>query len=131
MALTESERQRVLIHLGYPGTPGGVLVAGGLSWPSQRSNVAEYQMERLTGDGVDRVKTILDVMDGIEERLARAQSRLAVESVGAIAIRQDEMQALEGETARWRKKLALTIGCYESKEVSGGNNGINISRRGI
>ena len=126
--LTESERQRILIHLGYPATPGGVLVGGGTSFPSQRTHVAENQMERLTADGETRVRKILVIMDGIETRLEKAQSRLAVTDVENIKIRRDEPSALEAEYSRWQRKLADTIGCYTAETSSGSGGGINVRR---
>lgn len=65
---------------------------------------------------IQRVRCILDILDGIEGNLVKAQQQLAVDSVGSIQLHPLRAQgklstdSLEKEYSRWAKRLADILG---------------------
>lgn len=120
--LTEAEKERVRYHLGYMGTSfGGNQAAASLSFGIPRPVQTMFLVEDaiqvlLTNELVcQRVRRVLAVLDGIEEKLAAATCQLGVESVGDIKLRGAEpgrtvTDMLEREYVRWAKRLADILG---------------------
>ena len=110
MALTDEEKQRVRYFLGYPSVAPAVGINFGIPKPIQTLFLVEVAMNNLLPVAEDKVRSILNIMDGIECRLVDAQERLAAKSLDNLTMRADETDALEGEYYRWGGRLADTLG---------------------
>jgi hypothetical protein len=110
MSLSPSERERVKYHLGYLGTSTAASIQYGLSRPIQTLFLVESAMTNVMEESVDRIRRILHVMDGIEEKLVEAQDRLAAMRLGDLELRETEPDQLEHEYARWGNRLADLLG---------------------
>lgn len=110
MALTDEEKQRVRYFLGYPSVTPAVGITFGVPRPIQTLFLVELAMNNLLSVAEDKVRSILNIMDGIECRLVDAQERLAAKSLDNLTMRADETDALEAEYYRWGGRLADTLG---------------------
>jgi hypothetical protein len=125
MALTEDEKSRILIHLGFAGVDTFTTATGPLvSVVTYRTN-AEAQLEHLNATGEARIRTLLlPTMDALEARMVKAQRRLAVSQLGEITLRKTEISDLEREIRRWGVRIAETLGCnpnpYAERYSGGG-----------
>lgn len=128
MALTDSEKERVRYHLGYPEVQPAASITFGIPRPIQTAFLVESAMNLLLPVAEDRVRSIVGVMDGIECRLIDAQDRLAAKRIDQLELRDDEPSQLENEYQRWGFRLADTLGvpvyAYSTKYRRGGNKTI-------
>lgn len=115
MALTAEEQSKVMRHLGFAEVEGYTSAAGPVVIQYAVRTNAEAQMARLTSNGETRARSILTSLDAIEVRMVKATKRLAVTQLGRIAIRQDELKALEAEYRRWGWRLAECLGCEPNR----------------
>lgn len=132
MALTDSEKERVRYHLGYPEVQPAASITFGIPRPIQTAFLVESAMNLLLPVAEDRVRSIVGVLDGIECRLIDAQDRLAAKRIDSLELRDDEPSQLEAEYQRWGFRLADTLGvpvyAYSTKYRRGGNKTItNVS----
>lgn len=130
MPFTLAERAKIRTHLGY----GNVSLTGslqfGLPRPIQTIFLVETAMTQIIAEAEERVRSILNVMDGVECRLIEAQDRLAAEALGNLKTRLDEPERLEKEYVRWGFRLAdeLMVPIYPystryAKYLYGGGGG--------
>lgn len=110
MALTTQERERVRYHLGYLQVQPAAAMTFGLPRPIQTFFILESAMDRILEVAIPRVRRILDVLDGVECRLERAQARLAASQLGDLHTRENEPDLLEREYDRWAYRLADIFG---------------------
>lgn len=123
MALTQSEKDRAMLHLGFSGTTQYSSAAGPIVAQYPLRTNAAFQLDRVTTEGELRVRTILEKLDYIESLLTDAQDRMAVTSLGEIHIQEAEASKLEDEYRRWGLRLAECIGAQPnlfSQRYSGG-----------
>lgn len=127
--LTDSEKSRVRRHLGYPEVTAGSAYAMGMVIPLQPLFLVDSAMGKLTVDGVNRVRELLGVLDGLEQKMLKAACYVVVNRIGEIEMRpatgQQGTDLLEREYIRWAKRLADCLGApyYAiSEKFSGGNN---------
>lgn len=67
-------------------------------------------LNRLLETSLDRLRCIVQVLDGIEDKLVAAQLRLAASRLEDIELREDEPDRLEHEYRRWGYRLSNLIG---------------------
>jgi hypothetical protein len=104
--LDDREKERIRYHLGYLNVGSAASLQFGLPRPIQTLFIVEEAMIQLLEVGLPRVRRILNILDGIEERLVSAQRRLAAEKLGELTIRYQEPDLLEHEYWRWSSRLA-------------------------
>lgn len=108
--LTDDEKERVRYHLGYPQVQPAAAMTFGLPTPVQTLFLVDSAMNRLIQHAEDRVRKILTILDGIEDKLVDAQDRLAAERLEELTLREDEPNRLEAEYLRWAQRLANMLG---------------------
>lgn len=110
MPLSDYEKQRIRYHLGYPALTDAASVSFGVPTMNQTNFLVESALLRLLEPALEQVRSISNVMDGIEKQLVSAQGRLRAEKLEELTLRGDECDALEGEYRRWGYRLADVIG---------------------
>jgi hypothetical protein len=110
MALTAEEKMRATYHLGYMGVQSAASLSYGIPRPIQTLFLVEVALNNLMPIFEDKVRRIINIMDGVECRLVDAQERLAASQLDSLKTRADEPQALEIEYQRWGLRLADTLG---------------------
>jgi len=111
MPLTPDERIRVKWHLGYPLQDLGTSMALGTPLPVEYLFVVEDCMSRITEGAIPILRQILNILDGINERLVRAQGHLAASKLGELETRENEPGLLRKEYRDWGGQLAGVLGC--------------------
>lgn len=127
--LTPAEKARTRYHLGYLGVQVADSLAFGQPVPIQTLFILEAAMDNLILEHVPKVRSLLDVLDGIECRLIAAADRLAASALGELKLRDNEPDQLEEEYFRWAGRLADILGCpfyaysnrFKGKGPSGGS----------
>lgn len=110
MSLSLDERSRVRYHLGYMEVQPAAAIVYGIPRPVQTLFLVEEAMTMLMETGVNRIRRVLGIMDGIEVKLVEAQDRLAADALGDLKIRAQETEMLEKEYQRWGWRLADILG---------------------
>lgn len=137
-ALNETEKARVLMHLGYPLVDDLATFNTGLPPDSLQTLFrAKEQVTRInTQFGVDRVLKLLTSLDECECRIDDGRKWLRAEQLDGMKIRGDNLEMLYRERYRWACELANTIGAdvypYAEKYerfVDQGGAGINVPVR--
>lgn len=135
MALTDAERHRVRKHLGYPSVSQAASLSLGVPAAYDTMFLVEGAMDRLLALAEGDVRSHLQVMDGIDEKLIAAQCRVGVEAVDGIKLRDEEPDKLEREYWRWACRLAdiLAVGLYpySARFVKHQGGGVNIPVRRV
>jgi len=127
MALNDSERERTRYHLGYLSVGTAAALSFGEPRPIQTLFLVDLAMDRLLVASEDRVRRILGVMDGIEEKLIAAQDRLAADKLDELVLRKTEPEELETEYVRWGGRLADILGApfyHYSTRYKGRSGGV-------
>lgn len=134
MALTEDDKSRARHHLGYLsvaqastyflGTPSGV----------QTQFMIEAAWDRLLPSGYKRFRLLLDRLEGIESQIEGDTENLAVDKLGDIELRKDELPELIKRYRWWQNGLANLLGIqpnpYDQRFMSwSGGSGINVPVR--
>lgn len=113
-SLSLQERERVRYHLGYLNTSFAGSIQFGLPRPIQTLFIVEDAMTLLVDEfAVERVRRMLQILDGIECRLVAAQDRLAAAKLDEITLERQQLQEpdlLEKEYYRWGGRLADHLG---------------------
>jgi hypothetical protein len=129
MALTAEEREAVRYHLGYPEISAATVLQGGIPTPVTPYFMLESALDHLVTGGEDRVRNILRVLVGIEQKLVDAQDYLAAASIESITLRGAEpgrthTDLLEREATRWATRLAnvLAVPLYPGANRFGGRS---------
>lgn len=114
--LTESEKERIRYHLGYMETSFAASMQLGIPRPVQTVYLLESAMTLLTQpQALQRVRCLLDQLDGLEAKLRAAPAHLAAAKVGAVELRpgkpgESYPDLLEREYVRWAGRLADVLG---------------------
>jgi hypothetical protein len=110
--LTVDEIERARYHLGYPEVAPVPSIQLGIPRAIQTAFLFELAVQNLVNNHAEnRVRRILNIMDGIETKLVDAQDRLAADQLEELKLRKEEPWQLEGEYQRWGYRLAETLGC--------------------
>jgi hypothetical protein len=135
--LTEADKERCRYHMGYMETSQGASLSFGMARPVQTMFLLDQAMLLLQDqNAVNRVKCLLDTLDGIEEQMRRALKTLGVESLGSIKMRsgvagQTFTDILEREYTRWAGRLADVLGAPRyGYSVRSRNSGPGMISRG-
>lgn len=105
MPLTLQERARVKTALGYGNVSAGASLSFGFARPIQTMFIVEDAMNLVTEEGVQRVRTVLGILDQIECRLVQALTLLDVVQVGEVKPNLEVCDRLEVEYVRWVNRL--------------------------
>lgn len=99
MALTEKQKHKVIFYLGWAGR---TIISGSTHFNSvvnDRLNGTNTEMESL-------VKTMLENLEKLDERLKAAQCRASTVSVGDITLNNNEIALLKKERTRLIRELS-------------------------
>ena len=110
MAFTDEEKQRIRYHTGYMSVRSAASLSFGIPKPVQTLFLLESAMNLILPVAEDKVRQLLNVLDGIECRLIDAQTRMAAQSIDTLTMRKDEADSLEAEYRRWANRLADVMG---------------------
>lgn len=102
--------ERVRYHLGYPGVRQVGSASFGIVKSQSTAFLLETSMQQVMEAATDRVRSILNVMDGIERREVEAQKRLAASQIDTLKLREDELPRLRDELKAWGYRLADLLG---------------------
>lgn len=111
MALNAAERDRVRYHLGYQSVQQAASIQFGMPAATQTSFLVETAMNNIMAVAEERIRSYLNVLDGIESKLVCAQDRLAADTLEGLKLRGGEPDMLEDEYRRWAYRLADILGC--------------------
>ncbi|TXH58680.1 MAG: hypothetical protein E6Q97_01430 [Desulfurellales bacterium] len=135
VALTPDEKSRVRRHLGYPETTSVSAYAMGIPTTVQGMFLVDSAVDHLEDSAADRVRNLLAILDGMEQKILKAICTLTVESVGDIRMRGAQQgmtgtDLLEREYRRWAQRLADCLGVpmYPYTNRFGGGINIPVSR---
>lgn len=127
--LTNAEKSAVRRHLGFPEVESVSVYAMGMVIPMQGMYLVESAVDHLTTEGAARVRDLIGVLDGLEQKMLKAACYLTVERIGEIQMRAatgpQGTDLLEKEYIRWAKRLSDCLGVpyYPySEKFSGGMN---------
>lgn len=110
MPLSDEEKERARYHLGYPEVQAAASIQFGIPRPIQTAFLVESAFGLVIERAVPRIRSILQIMDGIEEKLVEAQDRLAAIQLEELHLRENEPDMLEREYVRWGMRLADLFG---------------------
>lgn len=108
--LSEEEKARILHHTGYVLTDPVASIQLGVPRASQPMFLVMSQFNRIPEAAVGLIRNYIAILDGIEAKLIEAMDRFAASKLGEITLRDNETSMLEGEYARWAKRLADDLG---------------------
>lgn len=130
--LSDGDKERTRYHLGYPTTTTVPTMAMGVPTARQPEFLLSRAMDNIQAIAIPRVLAQLQILDSIESQMVCAQKELAAEEVGSIKIRQDHIDQLAKEYARWSKRLADIFGVplypYSDKHAQGAGPRIRNAR---
>lgn len=106
MGFSNQEKEAIRYHLGYPNIGEATGLTAGVPQARQFLFLVEDAMNRVLPEAEARVRTIVGSLTNIEQQLIDGQCYLKGESVGDIKVRQDHLDRLEQEYARWSSRLA-------------------------
>lgn len=106
---TDQEKERVHYHLGYGSLDSAAALSFGLPITLQPLFIVDQALNITTVDAANRVRRLLNVLDGVDQKLIDAQDRLAAKRLDTLETRPDEPDALEREYYRWACRLADTL----------------------
>ena len=112
MAFTDEEKQRIRYHTGYMSVRSAASLSFGIPKPVQTLFLLESAMNLILPVAEDKVRQLLNVLDGIECRLIDAQTRMAAQSIDTLTMRKDEADSLgnsQESIAQSGKKHITTI----------------------
>ena len=132
--LSEAEKAMVRRHLGFPGTSAVSVYAMGMVIPMQGAFLVESAMDHLTEFSATRIRQLLGIVDGIEQKMLKAMCYLTVESIGNIKMRpaqagQTATDLLQREYVRWAMRISDELGVpyYPfASAFSGSGGGMNV-----
>lgn len=121
--LQESEKMRVRYHMGYPLTTFGNEQAAaslqyGMGVPRPTTFLLEMAIAQLltNPESLDQVRSLVAMLDKLEQLLQCAATQMAAEKVGEVTLRgakagETHTDMLEREYRRWQGRLADALGC--------------------
>ncbi len=131
MPLTDVERMSVREKLGYPAVTSTASIQFGVPALSQTNFLVENNTTKLLESALPRVRSILQKMDDIEQKLTDAQDRLAATALEDLKLRDNEPDLLEAEYRRWGYRLSDIVGApiypYSRRYMGGSNSIRNVS----
>lgn len=110
MALNDDEKAKVRRYLGYFNTGTAASIMLGVPRPAQPLFLVDMAMDLLLPPAEPRIRQILSIIDGTEQRLITAQKRLSATQLGELHLRDNEPDLLRKERKWWIKLLADELG---------------------
>lgn len=111
MPLTDGEKQKARYHLGYPSLSTAASIQFGQPALTQTNFLVESALGRVLETAIDQIRTYINVMDGIEQKLVEAQDRLAATQLEELKLNGKETDMLEAEYRRWGYRLSDILSC--------------------
>jgi hypothetical protein len=108
--ITEDEKNRIRHHTGYLITEPAAAIQLGYPRASQTQFLLEHAMNHVPEAGVGQIRNYIAILDNLENLLVEATTRFAAKRLGEIELRDNETDMIEGEYARWAKRLADDLG---------------------
>lgn len=102
MALTDTEKQKVLKYLGYPGK---VIVEGSTHY----HNTVAARLTNLTSDIETNVRACLTALDALETKYTASTGRMLVKKVGDIELNSDNEHSMLSKEHKRQKTLLSSI----------------------
>ncbi len=106
----DAEKERIRYHMGYLQVTPAAAITFGIPAPIQTMFLVESAMERVLPVAEDRIRKLITILDGIECREEGALDYLVVKQVDSITLRDDHVEKLEEQYAKWAAKLADVLG---------------------
>ena len=110
MAFTLQEKERIRYHLGYLNVTTASSITFGVPTPLQTLFIVDSAMDRVLPEGEDRVRTFVNILDGIECKMVEGQDFLPANRLGDLEIRVGHIDQLEEEYTRFAGRLADQLG---------------------
>ena len=111
VVFTDQEKEQILYHLGYLETSPAASLTFGQPRPIETLFLVESAINLVVSEFAgNRIRRILNVLEGVECRLVAAQDRLAAKSVDNLVLNEGEPDKLEREYYRWAGRLADVLG---------------------
>lgn len=128
-ALSDSEKQRIAYHMGYPGVTSAASVAYGVPLMMQTNFLIYNVLGQLLDSTIEQVRAISKTMDDIETKLIEAQDRLAALRLEDLYLNNNEADQLEAEYRRWGYRLSDVTGApvypYSRRYSNGSGNSVS------
>jgi hypothetical protein len=125
--LTEAERKRVLFHLDYAQLTLPTTLSLGLPIVTQARLIVTQNMLALDPASEPIVREIIARLDCIIREADQARQSLVVIQTGTTKFREDALERLWLEYARWMRKLGDMLGAQQnpvSNAVAGQFGGV-------
>jgi hypothetical protein len=115
MPLDAGQKQKIKYHLGYMNVAPAAAINFGVARPQQTLFLVEDAMSNLLEESVEKVLSLVTVLDRIECQMVAHQSYLAVQKIGELELRKSNKEntsidLLENEYFRWAGRLADLLG---------------------
>jgi len=115
--LTEDEKARVRHHTGYPEMTMAASIQFGVPRPAQLAFLLESAMNQVMTSAVERIRSILQILDDIEQKMIDAQCYLVADKLEELSLAgsSDSQSRLvtdrfEAEYVRWAERLSDIFG---------------------
>ena len=105
MALTDIEKQRVRWHLGYTSVSSAASMALGIPALRQTDYMVNRSMDMLLPVAEADLRRVIGIMDGIEDRMVRAATHVAAETLNGLKLRPDEFDQLCRQYRVWGERI--------------------------
>ena|SRR3990167_6965767 len=127
MPLTQQERVRIRMHLGYLNVSAVSTFVLGTPAAVETQFIIEGAMDRVLLEAEGLVRELLGICDTVLAQKVEGLEAMQVDSIGDIAVRKNHQVQLDGEYDKWRGKLADALGVFVNPfEKWSGGGGINV-----
>lgn len=109
MALSDVERAKVRLYLGYPSVGVAGAISMGLPTGHHGLFVVETSMNSVLPEAEPLVRRQLKELDCILDQVSHARGDLRISSVDEIVINPEQIGGLWDEYQRWAKMLSQTL----------------------
>lgn len=134
MAFDESEKNRILYHLGYGATVETFALYGGVGFVLPYLPVVMTNIERLRPGAEDHVRTLLARLDETETMMFENQELLAIDKIDVIDVRPDGQQRYRNQYEYWQAALGnvlqVEVNPYDQRRGVGARVNIPVNHGG-
>jgi hypothetical protein len=112
--LTELERKRVLYHLDYALLSLPTTLGLGLPIVTQARFIVEQNMLNVDAASEPLIRQVLGRLDCIEREMDQARGALVMSRTGDTYFREDAIERIEIQYAKWRNRIADMLGAQQN-----------------
>lgn len=127
--LSESEKTRIRSHMGYPGVRAAATFVMGFPATIETAYIIEQAMNEVRVEALEELRSILDVLDRLEDLDVEDIDIHVASAVGDITINHDEHRLIDSRYDRWLGKLENLLCCsrnpYDKRWAASGYGSIN------